>query len=48
VSAFFEEIYVLNKSAMVISLYVPRDALKRGDCVLIVDDILDTGETQMA
>ena len=33
---------------MVISLYVPRDALKRGDCVLIVDDVLDTGETQMA
>ena len=33
---------------MVLSLYVPRNALKRGDCVLIVDDVLDAGETQMA
>lgn len=48
VSAFFEEVYVPYKSAMVISLYVPRDALKRGDCVLIVDGVVDTGETQMA
>ena len=48
VSAFFEEDYVPGRSAMIISLYVPRDALKRGDRVLIVDDVLDTGETQMA
>jgi adenine/guanine phosphoribosyltransferase-like PRPP-binding protein len=33
---------------MVLSLYVTRGALRRGDCVLIVDDVLDTGETQMA
>jgi adenine/guanine phosphoribosyltransferase-like PRPP-binding protein len=48
VSAFFEEIYIPGRSAMVLSLYVPRDALRRGDCVLIVDDVLDTGEKQMA
>jgi adenine phosphoribosyltransferase len=48
VSAFFEEIYVPGRSGMVLSLYVPRDALRRGDCVLIVDDVLDMGETQMA
>jgi adenine/guanine phosphoribosyltransferase-like PRPP-binding protein len=48
VREFIEEVYVPDKSAMVITLYVPRDALKRGDCVLIVDDIVDTGETQMA
>jgi adenine/guanine phosphoribosyltransferase-like PRPP-binding protein len=48
VSAFLEEVYVPGRSAMIINLYVPRDALKRGDCVLIVDDILDTGETEMA
>ena len=48
VREFIEEVYVPDKSAMGISLYVPRDALKRGDCVLIVDDVLDTGETQMA
>jgi adenine/guanine phosphoribosyltransferase-like PRPP-binding protein len=33
---------------MIVTLYVPRDALKRGDCVVIVDDVVDTGETQMA
>jgi adenine/guanine phosphoribosyltransferase-like PRPP-binding protein len=48
VSAFFEEVYVPGRSAMVLSLYVPRDALKRGDCVLIVDDVVDTGDIQMA
>ena len=48
VREFIEEVYVPGKSAMIISLYVPRDALKRGDCVLIVDDVLDAGETQMA
>jgi adenine/guanine phosphoribosyltransferase-like PRPP-binding protein len=48
VREFIEEVYVPDKSAMVISLYVPRDALKRGDCVLIVDDVLDMGENLMA
>lgn len=48
VSAFFEEVYVPARSAIVLSLYVPRDALRRGDCVLIVDDVLDSGEKQMA
>jgi adenine phosphoribosyltransferase/purine operon repressor len=37
VREFIEEVYVPDKSAMVISLYVPRDALKRGDCVLTVE-----------
>jgi adenine phosphoribosyltransferase len=31
-----------------ISLFVPRDALRKGDCVIIVDDVIDTGETQIA
>ena len=48
VSAILEEIYIPERTAMVLSLYVPRDALRRGDCVLIVDDVLDAGETQMA
>jgi adenine phosphoribosyltransferase len=48
VNEFIEEIYTPYRSAMVLSLYVPRDALRRGDCVLIVDDVLDTGENQMA
>lgn len=48
VSEFIQEVYIPNKSAIVISLYVPRDALKKSDCVLIVDDVIDSGETQMA
>jgi adenine phosphoribosyltransferase len=44
VNEFIEEIYTPHKSAIVLSLYVPR----RGDCVLIVDDVVDRGETQMA
>jgi len=48
VSGLLEEVYIPERSAMVLSLYVPRDALRRGDCVLIVDDVLDTGESQMA
>jgi adenine/guanine phosphoribosyltransferase-like PRPP-binding protein len=48
VSGLFEEIYIPGRSAMVLSLYIPRNALTRSDCVLIVDDVLDTGETQMA
>jgi adenine phosphoribosyltransferase len=48
VNEFIEEVYTPYKSAMVLSLYVPRGALRRGDCVLVVDDVLETGETQMA
>jgi adenine/guanine phosphoribosyltransferase-like PRPP-binding protein len=48
VNEFIEEIYTPHKSAMVFSLYVPRDALRRGDCVLIVDTVVDTGDIQMA
>jgi adenine phosphoribosyltransferase len=48
VNEFIEEIYTPYKSAMVLTLYIPRGTLRRGDCVLIVDDVLDTGETQMA
>jgi adenine phosphoribosyltransferase len=28
------------------SLYIPRGIIKRGDSVLIVDDLIKTGETQ--
>jgi len=48
VREFIEEVYIPAKTAMMMSLYVPRDALKKGDCVLIVDDIIDSGETQRA
>jgi adenine phosphoribosyltransferase len=48
VREFFEEIYVPPKTAVVLSLFVPRDEIKKTDCVLIVDDIIDSGETQRA
>jgi adenine/guanine phosphoribosyltransferase-like PRPP-binding protein len=48
VREFIEEIYIPSKTAIMISLYVPRDALRKGDCVLIVDDVIDSGEAQIA
>lgn len=48
VREFIEEIYIPSKTAMMMSLYVPRDSIRKGDCVLIVDDVIDSGETQRA
>jgi purine operon repressor len=48
VREFIEEVYIPSKTAIMISLFVPRDALRKGDCVLIVDDVIDSGETQIA
>lgn len=45
---FIEELYIPSKSALIMSLYVPRGAIKKGDHVLIVDDVIDSGETQRA
>ncbi len=48
VSAFLEETYVLRDSGITMTLYLPKDALKRRDSILIVDDMIKTGETQAA
>jgi len=48
VPAFLEETYVLKGSGVTMTLYVPKDALKKRDSVLIVDDMIKTGETQAA
>ncbi|MEM3536512.1 MAG: phosphoribosyltransferase family protein [Candidatus Bathyarchaeia archaeon] len=49
VKAFLEETYVLGKdSGVTMTLYVPKDAIKKRDSVLIVDDMIKTGETQAA
>ena len=48
VPAFLEETYVLRDSGVTMTLYIPRDALKKRDSVLIVDDMMKTGETQSA
>jgi adenine/guanine phosphoribosyltransferase-like PRPP-binding protein len=45
---FVEETFIPGESAMVMSLYIPRGMIKKGDSVLIVDDIIKTGETQRA
>lgn len=48
VPAFLEETYVLRDSGITITLYLPKDAIKRRDSILIVDDMIKTGETQAA
>ena len=48
VPAFLEETYALKDSGVTMTLYIPRDALKKRDSVLIVDDMIKTGETQAA
>jgi len=48
VPAFIEETYVLRDSGVTRTLYLPKDALKRRDSVLIVDDMIKSGETQAA
>lgn len=48
VKAFLEETYALSDSGVTMTLYVPKDAIKRRDSVMIVDDMIKTGETQAA
>lgn len=48
VPAFLDETYVLRDSGVTMTLYIPKGALKRRDSVLIVDDMIKTGETQAA
>ncbi|RJX15674.1 adenine phosphoribosyltransferase [Candidatus Bathyarchaeota archaeon] len=48
VKEYIEESYIPPDSGVVVTFYVPKDALKKGDSVLIVDDIIRTGETQEA
>jgi len=45
---FIEESYIPSNSAVRMELYVPKKAIKRGDSILIVDDVIRSGETQRA
>lgn len=45
---FIEETYIPSNSAITMSLYLPKRSLRRSDSVLIVDDIIRSGETQRA
>jgi len=48
VQEFIEETYIPTETGLIMALYMPKGAVKRGDGVLIVDDIIRTGETQKA
>lgn len=48
VKDFVEESYIPHSSAVVTTFYLPKNAFKRSDNVLIVDDVVRTGETQRA
>jgi adenine/guanine phosphoribosyltransferase-like PRPP-binding protein len=48
VPSFLEETYVLSGSGVTVTFYVPKDAIRKRDSVLIVDDMIKTGETQAA
>ena len=49
VKNFIDETYIPGRdSGIAITLYIPKDAIKKRDSVLIVDDMIKTGETQEA
>ena len=48
VKDFIEETFIPGFSDVITSLYLPKGAVKKGDSVLIVDDVIKTGETQRA
>ncbi|MGC8962280.1 MAG: phosphoribosyltransferase family protein, partial [Candidatus Bathyarchaeia archaeon] len=48
VREFLEEMYILPGSGVTVSLYVPRGIIRKNDSVLIVDDVIDSGEAQSA
>ena len=48
INDFIEETYIPKGSAIRQSLYIPRQAIRRRDSVLIIDDVVRTGETVKA
>jgi adenine/guanine phosphoribosyltransferase-like PRPP-binding protein len=48
VPAFIEETFALKDSGVTKTLYIPREVIKRRDSVLIVDDMVKTGEEMAA
>ncbi len=48
VKKFVEENYIPSFSGVVMTLYIPQNALSHRDNVLVVDDVIRTGETQKA
>lgn len=48
ITDYIEETYVPSSSGTLMSLYLPRGAIQKNEKVLIVDDVLRSGETQRA
>lgn len=48
VTNYIEETYVPSSSGTLMSLYLPTNAIQKNEKVLIVDDVVRTGETQRA
>ncbi len=49
VKAFLDETYILGKdSGVTVTLFIPKDVIKKRDSVLVVDDMIKSGETQEA
>src|SRR3989304_386026 len=49
VKSFLDETYILGKdSGVTVTLYIPKEAVKKRDSVLVVDDMIKSGETQEA
>ena len=45
IQEFIEETYIPKGSAIRRSLFVPKNAIRKKDSVLIIDDVVRTGET---
>jgi len=48
IEEFIEETYIPKGSAIRKSLYVPKSSLRKKDSIIIIDDVLRTGETVQA
>jgi adenine phosphoribosyltransferase len=48
IESFIEESYVPSYSGVLMSLYLPKKAISSKDRVIIVDDVIRSGETQRA
>lgn len=48
INDFVEETYIPRGSAIRKSLYVPKSAIKKKDSILIIDDVVRSGETVQA
>jgi adenine phosphoribosyltransferase len=48
IESFIEESYIPSYSGVMMSLYLPKKALSSKDKVVIIDDVIRSGETQRA